>query len=169
VIDFPGLYRAHARDVHRFALYLSGDPALAEDIVSETFIRLWNARARVDLATVKGYLFAIARNLFLQERRGARRTTGLDERLADPQPGPHDQLRVRSELEAVLAALQTLPEIDRAAVSMRTDEELPYEEIGRILGISTGAAKVKVHRARLRLAEVRRTGGSPTARQESRR
>jgi RNA polymerase sigma-70 factor (ECF subfamily) len=118
---------------------------------------------------VKGYLFAIARNLFLQERRGARRTTGLDERLADPQPGPHDQLRVRSELEAVLAALQTLPEIDRAAVSMRTDEELPYEEIGRILGISTGAAKVKVHRARLRLAEVRRTGGSPTARQESRR
>jgi RNA polymerase sigma-70 factor (ECF subfamily) len=169
VIDFSGLYRAHARDVHRFALYLSGDPALAEDIVSETFIRLWNARARVDLATVKGYLFAIARNLFLQERRGARRTTGLDEQMADPQPGPDDQLRVRSELGAVLAALQALPEIDRAAVSMRTDEELPYEEIGRILGISAGAAKVKVHRARLKLAEARRTGSSSTARQESRR
>ena len=169
MIDFPGLYRAHAPDVHRFALYLSGDPALAEDIVSETFIRLWNARARVDLATVKGYLFAIARNLFLQERRGARRATGLDERLADPQPGPLDQLRVRSELEAVLEALQALPETDRAAVSMRTDEEVPYEEIGRILGISAGAAKVKVHRARLKLAEVRRTGGSPIARQESRR
>jgi RNA polymerase sigma-70 factor (ECF subfamily) len=169
VIDFSGLYRTHARDVHRFALYLSGDPALAEDIVSETFIRLWNARARVDLATVRGYLFAIARNLFLQERRGARRRRGLDERLADPRPGPHDQLRVRSELESVLAALQALPEIDRAAVSMRTDDELPYEEIGRILGISAGAAKVKVHRARLKLAEARRTGGSPTARQESRR
>ena len=169
MIDFSGLYQAHARDVQRFVLYLSGDPALAEDIASETFIRLWNARARVDLATVKGYLFAIARNLFLQERRGARRTTGLDLHLADPQPGPHDRLRARSELEAVLEALQALPEIDRAAVSMRADEELPYEEIGRILGISTGAAKVKVHRARLKLAEARRTGGSPTAKQESRR
>jgi len=49
-------------------LFLSGDAALADDILSETFIRLWYARGRVDLTTVNGYLFAIARNLFLAER-----------------------------------------------------------------------------------------------------
>jgi len=45
--------------------------------VSETFIRLWNARARVDLPTVKAYLLAIARNLVLHERRRLRRLTHL--------------------------------------------------------------------------------------------
>ena len=45
------MYRAHSRDVHRFVLFLPGDQSLADDIVSETFIRLWNARAvrRVEL------------------------------------------------------------------------------------------------------------------------
>jgi RNA polymerase sigma-70 factor, ECF subfamily len=52
-------------------------------------------------------------------------------------------------LNAVLEALQQLPEIDRSALRMRALEELPYEEIARSLEISPGAAKVKVHRARL--------------------
>ena len=46
--DFSELYRTYAGDVHRFVLFLSGDPALADDILSETFIRLWHARGRVD-------------------------------------------------------------------------------------------------------------------------
>ncbi len=53
----------------------------------------------------------------------------------------------------MLTALSSLPEIDRTAVLMRADEALPYEDIANVLGISVGAAKVKVHRARLRLAE----------------
>ena len=71
MIDFSELYRTHAKDVHRFVLFLSGDPVLADDILSETFIRLWHARGRVDLTTVKGYLLTIARNLFLAEIRDA--------------------------------------------------------------------------------------------------
>ena len=59
MIDFAELYRTHAGDVHRFALFLSGNPALADDILSETFIRLWHARDRVDLTTVKGTFFLI--------------------------------------------------------------------------------------------------------------
>ena len=88
MIDFAELYRRHAGDVHRFVLFLSGDPDLADDILSETFIRLWHARGRVDLTTVRGYLLAIARNLFLTERRHARRMTTLDERVQDTRAGP---------------------------------------------------------------------------------
>jgi RNA polymerase sigma-70 factor (ECF subfamily) len=150
-VDFSALYRAYAKDVHRFALFLSGDPALADDIVSETFIRMWNARARVDLTTVKAYLFAVARNLFLQHRRQAQRTAVLDERMADSRPGPHEQADARDELRAVLVALQALPEMDRSALLMRTDAAMPYGEIARTLGISESAAKVKVHRSRLKL------------------
>jgi RNA polymerase sigma-70 factor, ECF subfamily len=153
---FSDLYRAHARDVHRFALFLSGDRALADDIVSETFIRMWHARARVDLSTVKAYLFAIARNLYLQQRRRARRLTAIVDTLPDPQPDPQAQAGARDELRIVLAALKALPEVDRSAVLMRAEAGMPYGDIGRALGISETAAKVKVHRARLKLAAARR-------------
>lgn len=161
LIEFSALYRAYARDVHRFALFLSGDSSLADDIVSETFVRAWQARSRLDLVTVKAYLFAIARNLYLQHRQRASRLSPLDDRLADPAPGPHDRMRARRDKDAVLAALLQLPEIDRAAVLMRADDEMPYEEIARVLGISISSAKVKVHRARLKLAEACRSGERP--------
>ena len=154
LVDFATLYSDHAADVHRFALYLSGDPALADDLVSETFVRVWTARDRVELTTVRGYLFAIVRNLFLQDLRRQRRRAPLDEAVASNQPGPDVRASGHSSLRAVLAALALLPEVDRAAVLMRADEGLPYEEIAAALGITVSAAKVKVHRARLKLAEM---------------
>jgi len=154
VADFDSLYRAHARDVHRFVLFLSGDAAVADDIVSETFIRLWGARGRLDLATVRGYLFTIARNLFLQQQRHLKRRAELDERLTDTQPGPDRLATARQALQSVLAALQTLPDIDRAALLMRADRDMSYAEIAAALAITVTSAKVKVHRARLALARL---------------
>ena len=78
MLDFSTLYAEHARDVRRFALFLSGDPALADDITSETFIRAWGAQDRFDLASVRGYLLAIARNLHLHELRRVRARPRLD-------------------------------------------------------------------------------------------
>lgn len=164
--DFLELYKAHARDVHRFALFLSGDPALADDILSETFIRLWHARARLDLSTVRAYLLTIARNLFVEERRRARRLTSLEEQSPDARPDPEQRAGSQKELEHVMRVLQTLPEIDRAAVLMRADEGLSYNEIAAALGISSAAARVKVHRARLKLAEARTNGSRPAAAME---
>jgi RNA polymerase sigma-70 factor (ECF subfamily) len=155
--SFQALYAAHAQDVHRFALFLSGDAAQADDIVSETFVRLWHARERVDLATVKAYLFAIARNLYLQERRRTGRHVALDDHgeVHDPAPGAAERASARDELRVVLAALQALPEVDRAAVLMRAEDKVSYSEIAAALGISEASAKVKVHRARLKLAAAR--------------
>jgi RNA polymerase sigma-70 factor, ECF subfamily len=160
LVDLARLYRDQAPDVHRFALYLSGDPSLADDLVSEAFVRVWTARERVELTTVRGYLFTIVRNLFLQHLRRERRRTPLDEGIADNQPDPEVRASDQSRLRVVLAALGTLPEIDRAAVLMRADGGLPYEEIAAALRISVVAAKVKVHRARLKLAEALQPAGS---------
>jgi RNA polymerase sigma-70 factor (ECF subfamily) len=160
--DFSALYRKHASDVHRFALYLCGERAEAEDITSETFVRAWAAPEPIEMATVKGFLFTIARNLYLQRRRGQWRHARLDEAMPDPRAGPLDHVEKKSELDSVMTELQKLPEIDRAALLMRAFEEVPYEEIAKVLGISVSAAKVKVHRARLKLAEVR-DAGRPSA------
>jgi RNA polymerase sigma-70 factor (ECF subfamily) len=160
LVDFARLYREQAPHVHRFAVYLSGDPSLADDLVSEAFVRVWIARERVELTTVRGYLFAIVRNLYLQQRRRERGRAPLDERMADDQPDPEIRASDQSRLRTVLAALATLPEPDRAAILMRADGGLPYEEIAVALRISVAAARVKVHRARLKLAEALEPPGS---------
>lgn len=50
MIEFEALYRRYAADVYRFALYLTGNPTRAEDIVSETFVRVWGASDRIRTA-----------------------------------------------------------------------------------------------------------------------
>jgi RNA polymerase sigma-70 factor (ECF subfamily) len=156
VTDFSALYKRYAQDVFRFALYLSGDREEAEDITSETFVRAWTSSGPIRMATVKGYLFTIARNLFLQQLRTKRRYTTLSAQdPPDPKPDPHAQAELASEVQAVLAGLQKLCEADRAALLMRTLYDMPYEEIARSLGISLSATKVKVHRARLALLGLR--------------
>ena len=153
--SFGELYRQYAPDVFRFALYLSGERAEAEDLTSETFVRAWTAPEPVRMSTVKGYLFTIARNLFLHGRRRTRRQSELTDVHADPGPGPEARVDRDSELRVVLAALKRLPEIDRAALLMRAGDEMPYEDIARALGISLASVKVKIHRARLALAHIR--------------
>ena len=64
--SFHDLWIKYARDVYRFSLYLSAEPATAEDLTSEAFLRVWTAWDRVALPTVKSYLFATARNLYFQ-------------------------------------------------------------------------------------------------------
>jgi RNA polymerase sigma-70 factor (ECF subfamily) len=152
---FGELYKKYAPDVYHFALYLSGERGEAQDITSETFVRVWASSEPVRVATVKGYLFTIARNLFLQGLRKKSRHVELDDNLRDPQASPYAQAEQKAELQAVLAGLQKLPEIDRAAVLMRAFDEMPYEEIARALGISLASVKVKIHRARLALADIR--------------
>ena len=153
--EFAAIYQRYAQDVFRFALYLSGDRGEAEDITSETFVRAWTSPEPIRMATVKGYLLTIARNLFLQGLRRKSRQVALGDELHDPRAGPHDQAEQNAQLRAALAELQRLPEIDRAALLMRAMDEMPYEEIARALGLSLAAVKVKIHRARLGLAHLR--------------
>jgi RNA polymerase sigma-70 factor, ECF subfamily len=153
--DFSTLYKKYAPEVFRFALYLSGERSRAEDITSETFVRAWTSPEPIEVTTVKAYLFTIARNLFLHGLRTSSRHVQLDQELRDPQPSPYAQAEQKAEFRAVLAGLQKLPEIDRAALLMRALDAMPYEEIARALGISLASVKVKIHRARLALADIR--------------
>jgi len=155
VTDFSSLYKKYAPDVHRFALYLSSERGEADDITSETFVRAWTSPEPIVMATVKGYLFTIARNLFLQGLRKKSRHVALDDDLRDPQPGPYRQAEQKQKLDSVMAELQTLPEASRSALLMRAVDGMAYEEIAQVLGISLAAVKVKIHRARLALAGLR--------------
>lgn len=153
--EFQALYQKYAHDIFRFALFLSGNRADAEDIASETFVRAWIAPGEIRQPTVKAYLLAIARNCYLQGLRRSGRNAPLDQDFADPRQALHDSTEQRAELAQVMRDLQQLTEIDRTALLLSAAEGMSYEQIGETLGLSLGAVKTKIHRARLKLEQSR--------------
>jgi RNA polymerase sigma-70 factor (ECF subfamily) len=153
--DIVTLYRRHASAVFRFAWGLCGDRSAAEDLVSETFTRMLTRAPRIETRTALAYLLAIARNAYLSGRRRQRREVPLAEELRAPGNDPLSRLDDHARLASVLRAIRHLSESERAALLLRVDHDLSYEEIASALGISVAAAKVRVHRARLRLANAK--------------
>jgi RNA polymerase sigma-70 factor (ECF subfamily) len=155
VLSFQEMYQSHKDDVYRFAFWLAGNQADAEDITSDTFVRAWGSRHVVRTETLRGYLLTIARNVFLGRLRRRKRQVSLDELLVDPSPSPERRVEAQLEVARVHRVLQSVTEIDRAAFILRVQHDLPYAEIARVLQISLPAAKVKIHRVRKKLIEAR--------------
>ena len=155
MLNFNELYDLYANEVYKFAYWLSGDRFVAEDITSETFVRVWVRFSTIRTETLKAYLFTIARNIYLKKLRKGKKQIALNDTFPDRNPEPEKLVDSRLELQRVWSALQKLSEIDRAAFVLRVQHELSYAEISRVLGISLTAAKVKVHRVRKKLLAAR--------------
>ena len=151
MLNFHDLYETYSDDVYRFALWITGDSYEADDITSETFVRAWARKSTIRTETLKAYLLTIARNVYLEKLRKEKRQIGLEDCYHDPFPGPESLIESRCEIQKIRKILQELPEIDQAAFILRIQNELPYAEIARALGLSLAAAKVKVHRIRKKI------------------
>jgi RNA polymerase sigma-70 factor, ECF subfamily len=151
MLNFEKLYQSYAADVYRFAFWLSGDAAIADDITSETFMRAWTKNTTIRTETLKAYLFTIARNIYLEQQRKNKRQVVLQDVYEDGRPNPESITQSRQELQLVWLILQTCPEVDRTAFILRVQQGLPYAEIARVLELSLSAVKVKVHRTRKKL------------------
>jgi RNA polymerase sigma-70 factor (ECF subfamily) len=152
-MDFHTLYEKNAAAVRSYALSLCRDSAAADEITADVFFRAWTQHSEIREETLRAYLFTIARNLFRDRKRAERWRVPLDDGMEDPASAVERRVAASSELRRVLDLLDHLPEIERAALLLRCSENLPYEAIGTALGISSGAAKVRVHRARMKLAQ----------------
>jgi RNA polymerase sigma-70 factor (ECF subfamily) len=161
MLSFQELFETYAPDVYRFAHALTGDSDEAKDITSETFMRAWAKNSTIRTETLKAYLLTVARNIYLESRRKDKHRVALEESIPDPAPGPDRRAEQRIELGEVQDLLRVLPEIDRTAFVMRVQQGMVYEEIARALGISLAAAKVKVHRVRMKLLNHRLKSEEP--------
>lgn len=135
-----------------------------EDIAQQVFIRIWKSAPSYEhSAKFTTWLYTITRNLVFNEtRRLSRKKTISQDQVADEfgleledtsTPTPDDSL-LRDELtQAVDKAIADLPEKARMAVILRRYENMPYEDIARILDISIPALKSLLHRARHQLKE----------------
>jgi RNA polymerase sigma-70 factor, ECF subfamily len=152
VTNFHELYQKYSKDIYRFAYWLCGNQQDAEDITSETFVRALTSTGEIRTETVKGYLLTIAKNLAFKRIKQTKRLIHLTSHLVTDYQT--EQLaETNLDLQSAMQFLQSLPEIDRAALLMHIQEELPYQEIAKILGLSVTAVKVKVHRIRIKLRE----------------
>jgi RNA polymerase sigma-70 factor (ECF subfamily) len=156
---FAALVREHQDEVYTLARRLVGDPHLAADVAQETLIRAWRAlpnfRGDAKLST---WLHRITVNTAWTHKQRARRHQGASIEdhleLAAPVDASHPEvagevLELRGRLRF---ALDRLPEAQREVVVMKDVYGWSHAEIAEVMGISVTAAKVRLHRARARLA-----------------
>lgn len=154
VARYEASLTAYARGV------LGGAHHDAEEAVQDAFLRALAAlRRRPDQAIVlKPWLHAIVRNACLDRLRRPQRTVdlaALEGLLADPGADPQALLLGRERLAALLGDLGRLPERQRAALVLLEVEGRSHEGIADRLGVSVGASKALVCRARAQMAELR--------------
>ena len=150
------------------------DRDIAEDCAQEVFVRLFRARARYGpQAQFSTFLFTIARNLWIDAARARRarpvevplEASGAGERRRREPVAPEgsrgeEGLQRREDLTQLERAIEQLPSGQRDALWLGVIEQLPYAEVGKILGIPVGTVKSRVHAA---VGALRRALGDPAA------
>ncbi len=151
------LYEAHYMRVFSYCMTLSGDRMLAEEITQETFFKAFKKRedyrGESDEVT---WLCAIAKNIFVDEKRRSSKTDSLDEipeEIPDQAEGIEKIAADRDSSFRIHLALHALEEPYREVFELRVFGELSFKEIGLIFTKTENWARVTYHRARLRLQE----------------
>ncbi|PYC72529.1 hypothetical protein C7C45_08810 [Micromonospora arborensis] len=146
------LFRRHGDAVFAYANdRLGGDDA--QDLVSEVFAVAWRRLATIKEGQERPWLFGVARRLVLQHWRGRAVHAALQARLHSQ---AHDETEYRpstSQRVDVMAALAELPEIDREVLLLRYWYDFNGRESAKVLGCTTAAFAVRLHRARRRFED----------------
>ena len=154
---FDELYRAHAdRLARRVRARCGRDEHVVADVVQETFLRALEKLDRLrEPARFRAWIGAIADNVIVDHHRVAARSRPLDDEtsdaLASADAPPCSIAEARDTVHLARRAVATLAPRDAEVIRLVGVFGLSPAELGRAVGISPGAAKVRVHRARTRL------------------
>lgn len=156
---FRRVYDAVFPVILRITYRITGDETTAEEVCQESFIKYLDRIDSIpDEEQARFWLIRVAKNLALNIAKRKTRERTAYERFAaetrhDDDPADTELLR-QSEVERVQRLLQRLPENLRTVLVMKEYGGLNYREIGSILRLTEGNVKVRVHRARARLAKL---------------
>lgn len=155
-VAFARLYQSHP-EVYRFALQMSGSVPVAEEVTQEVFLALFSARGSFDPAKgeLTSYLYGAVRNQVRKLLERDRRYVALEPE--DDSEAPEDDalsMMTRQEsIEAVRAAVLTLPGVYREVVVLCELHEQSYAQAAKVLGCAIGTVRSRLHRARSMLAQ----------------
>ena len=151
--DFDQIYQNYFDSVYRYALSLSGNRQIAEEIAQETFFK---ALRKLDQfqgkSSLKSWLCAIAKNLWLSKQR-KKEELPMDDALPilDPSAGPEEAIVRQDESMRIHRYLHHLEEPYREVFTLRTLGQLSFRDIGELFGKSENWACVVYHRARAKI------------------
>ena len=150
---FTALYRRRQGAVYRFALHMSGDAAVSEDVTQEVFLALLQGGGRFDPSrgSLLSFLYGIARNLVLRRLEIRRPEEWAEEPVADDDV--LDDLTRRETVEAVRSAVLSLPAQYREAVVLCDLENASYEDAASALDCPVGTVRSRLSRGRALLAQ----------------
>ncbi|HEX4277299.1 MAG TPA: RNA polymerase sigma factor [Bryobacteraceae bacterium] len=168
--SFGVLLEKHRNPVIHFLYRMVQNPAVAEELAQEVFLRVYRSRASYEpTAKFTTWLFRIATHLALnalRDGKNERKQESLDDtiesqparQVSDNRPTVEQSMVQQARLGEVKKAIHTLPDKQRAAVLMHTYEEMEYSQIARALNCSESAVKSLLFRAyetlRTRLAHM---------------
>jgi RNA polymerase sigma-70 factor (ECF subfamily) len=147
----------HLDHLYRVAFHLAKEPADADDLVQETFSRALAASEQFASGTnIKAWLTRILYNFFFDDYRRGKRwfsteheiETSLEDRRADPNPGPEGQTLKKELDEQIIAGLRQMPEEFRAVMVLVDIGDLAYDEVAAILVCPVGTVRSRLSRAR---------------------
>lgn len=139
----------YADRLFRFAFSSLRNREQAEDVVQESFARVWEKVKSVDFAKAKSYLFTTAHHAMIDEVRQRQHFTSFENLTQTSEKST--QIPYPDVNEILHKALATLPEAQRNALLLRDYEGYSYQEIGNITGMSEAQVKVNIFRARTTL------------------
>jgi RNA polymerase sigma-70 factor (ECF subfamily) len=143
----PELYRRYERRIYGLGVHLLGDQGLAEELVQETFLRVWRTADRFDVArgSASSFIFAIARRLAIDLWRRPSSRPFQPEVEPDAAPDPAiDRLLLHL---AVRDALDSLSEAHRQVLELSFHTDLTQAQVAARLGISLGTVKSRTYHA----------------------
>jgi RNA polymerase sigma-70 factor (ECF subfamily) len=148
---FERLFRSLAPSIHAFLVRSVGRGAVAEDLLQTTFLKIHAAREAWNGERLRPWAFTIAARVrgdwYRRQGRAELKIDGDEVVDPDPRSDPGDALIAEERAERVRAALDRLPEPQRVVVHLHRFEGLSFAEVGKVLGISEGAAKLRAFRA----------------------
>lgn len=158
---FQEIVRRYERPVFNLIYRVLHDPALAEDVSQEAFLKAFRSLGSFERSRrFSSWILRIANNAAIDAVRRRRARPRLEPAVAEaavrPPPDPVEAAALGDALTAGLSQLR--PEW-RAAIVLRYQQDCSYEEIAEILGIPEGTAKTFVHRARKQLADALSAAG----------
>jgi RNA polymerase sigma factor (sigma-70 family) len=141
----------YADRLYRFVLKNIRDESTAQDIIQDTYEKLWIKHESVTFLKVRSYLFTSAYHTLIDYTRKSRKLIDLESMnnsLSEPANGFFD---LKKNLDQ---ALEKIPEMQRAVILLRDYEGYSYEEIGEITGLSESQVKIYIYRGRLALRKL---------------
>lgn len=156
---FDSFFKRESTPLLQFLYYKFGDKAAAEDVVQESFSRIWERCNEVPVDTARGFLYTTAKNLSVSIKRHEQvQLRFMNEAIKIQKQGSEqdspDYIIIGQEFQAKLKeAIAALPERQRIAYLLNRVEKKTYKEVAELMEVSVKAVEKLIHKALLKLKE----------------